>query len=177
MSIEQETWRAFHADLARKGEPGLVITMCPKHFVKTGERLETVTPLNKYAFKRVDYAERGQPQWLHVKMNRRGCPQCEAEGFKGLAGLGYDAETHAAQGSDQMRLAYGTAADLESSLEKGNCEAAFSDLLRLTAWGTGAALNAQAAGSGEEEVAQRMSELQRNGATAFKKKCLIKRRR
>lgn len=94
-----------------------------------------------------------------------------------LEGLGYTTEAHAVQSSDQMRLAYGTAADLESSLKKGNCETAFSDLLRLTEWGTGAALNAQAAGSGEGEVTQRMTELQRNAAAAFKKKCLIKRRR
>lgn len=40
----------------------------------------------------------------------------ELEKEFGLAGLGYTTEAHAVQSSDQMRLAYGTAADLESSL-------------------------------------------------------------
>ena len=69
--------------------------------------------------------------------------------------------------------------DVHGSLERGDCKAAFDDVLRLTAHATATATHAIAAGGGPatDSVVNAVHRMEAAGVERFNQKCAIRRKR
>jgi len=110
----------------------------------------------------------------HMAMKTKGSGD-----FDGLNGLGYTSEQHdrlARAWTSQMVAP--TLSDVLNSLDQGDCEAAFSDMLRLAEHATGVATHAVASERPDADaVINAVHRMEAQGAEAFARKCLRKRRR